>query len=137
MKPTIFKDKIYIGINPDNEKEYLAPPSWDCNWYWGFGYLQNKNIHHHIDCINKDKNLFNAIKEYYTDLQLDNNKLWVFCELMATFYTLKETANLYYRGGSHYTQNPLNHLLQNKTEYDHINNELMPQLFDEVYKLFN
>ena len=38
---TNFKKKYLLGyIN--NESIYLSPPSWDCNWYWGFGYLGKK-----------------------------------------------------------------------------------------------
>lgn len=142
VNTTKFDDKIFMGVS-DGKREYLAEPSWDCDWYWGFGYLQNKNIHHHIDGLSKDKNLFDAIKEYYGDtlneaLKVDDNKnLWTFCELMATFYALKETAEVLGRGGSHYTTNPIKELITNKVEAKRINDIVMPALFDEIYKLFN
>jgi L-rhamnose isomerase len=131
-----------MGKN-DGENEYLASPSWDCSWYWGFGYLQNKNIHHHLDTLNTSKNMFDAIKEYYGDtlnnvLQIDDNKnLWVFCELVETFYTLKETAEVLGSGGSHYTTNPIAGLIKNEKEVKRINEEVLPAIFDEIYKIFN
>ena len=33
-------DYYYIGKNADGEKVWLEKPSWDCGWYWGFGYLE-------------------------------------------------------------------------------------------------
>lgn len=139
---TKFEDKILMGT-ANGWGEYLAAPSWDCGYYWGFGYLQNHNIHHHINSINKNKNLFDAIKEYYGEtlnpklVENDYSKLWVFCELMKTFYTLKETAEVFRRGGSFYTKNPISTLIKNDKDVDRINKEIMPALFDEIYKLFN
>lgn len=37
----MFGKNIYlIGINEGGEKIFLEEPSWDCGWYWGFGYLE-------------------------------------------------------------------------------------------------
>lgn len=37
----MFGKEVYlIGINEDGEKVFLEEPSWDCGWYWGFGYLE-------------------------------------------------------------------------------------------------
>lgn len=135
-KTTIFTDKVFIG-EADNEKEYLAAPSWDCGWYWGFGYLQNRDIHHHVDSLDSKKNLFDALQEYYGEsLALKEDKLWQFCELMGTFYALRKTAEVLGRGGSHYTTNPIADLIKNADEVKRINDVIMPALFDEVYKLF-
>lgn len=139
---TKFKEKIFIGKS-DGLNEFLAAPSWDCGWYWGFGYLQNENIHHHVDSINKDKSLFDSIKEYYGDTinpkltENDNAKLWIFCELMRTFYTLKKTTEVLGRGGSNYTTNPISALIKNVDEVKRINEVIMPALFNEIYNLFN
>ena len=136
MKTTIFNKKVYIGSN-EGEREYLANPSWDCDWYWGFGYLQNRNIHHHVNTLNKDKNMHDALIEYYEDtLVLKDGKLWQFCELMYTFYTLKEAAQVLGRGGSNYTTNPISELIKNESEVKRINEIVLPALFDEIYKLF-
>ena len=53
--------KIQLGT-VDNESIFLSPPSWDCGWYWGFGYLDNKNCHYHLSELSKDYNLFDGIK---------------------------------------------------------------------------
>lgn len=139
-RTTKFEDNIFMGESGGLE-EYLVAPSWDCDWYWGFGYLQNEGIHHHLDKLNKDKNMFDAIKDYYgdtlNDVLKEDKKLWIFCELMQTFYTLKETAEVLGRGGSHYTTNPIKELITNQKEVERINKIILPALFDEIYKLFN
>lgn len=55
---------------------------------------------------------------------------------MATFYALKETAEVLGRGGSHYTNNPISELIKNADEVKRINEVIMPALFDEIYKIF-
>jgi hypothetical protein len=52
MKTLSNYEKILLGYN-NNEPIYLSPPSWDCGWYWGFGYLGNKNCHYHVDGLTK------------------------------------------------------------------------------------
>lgn len=33
----------------DHKPIYLEGFSWDCDWYWGGGYIGNKNMHCHFD----------------------------------------------------------------------------------------
>lgn len=34
------EDYYLIGRDCDGKNVWLEKPSWDCGWYWGFGYLQ-------------------------------------------------------------------------------------------------
>lgn len=34
------KDIYLLGVDSDNQNVWLEAPSWDCNWYWGFGYVE-------------------------------------------------------------------------------------------------
>lgn len=135
---TNFIEKVYLG-KVYGVNTYLAAPSWDCNWYWGFGYIQNEDLHTHFDSLSKTKNMWDSVKEYFDDgtLSIDDEKLWKLCELMRTFYTLKETAEVYHRGGSNYGFNPLKEILKDEAQYKKINFEILPSIFDEVYKIFN
>jgi hypothetical protein len=137
MKITKFDDDIILG-EVDDRVVYLRKPCWDCDWYWGFGYLGNYNCHYHIDGLDKNKNLYDAIKEHFGDSLTikDDKKLWLFCELISTFYSLKETAEVLGRGGSNYGENPLADIIKNKTEVDRINNEIMPKIFDAIWDIF-
>ncbi len=132
-----YPKSIFIGIN-NNEKIYLSSPSWDCGWYWGFGYLGNRNCHYHVDGLNAKENisLFDAFKKHFGDsLVVRDSQLWTLCELFKTFYTLKETAEVLGRGGSHLTKNPCSELIVNKEEVARINSIVLPAIFEEIYKI--
>lgn len=143
--------KVFIGVNA-GEKIYLSPPSWDCGWYWGFGYLGNNNCHYHVDgltthewydtekgCFRSERlNLFDGFRKHFGDsFQITDADLWTLCELFKTFYTLKETAEVLGRGGAHYTTNPCADLIKNETETARINNIVLPQIFEEIYRVLN
>lgn len=129
--------KVLIGIN-DGENIYLSAPSWDCGWYWGFGYLGNRNCHYHVDGLNKKINLHDALIEHFgKSLTIRESKLWEFSELFQTFYTLRETAEVLGRGGSHLTSNPCKDIIINKDEVERINNIVLPSIFIAIYDIID
>mgnify|MGYP003538918474 CR=1 FL=1 len=135
----LFGDKIALG-KVDGRIIYLSPPSWDCDWHWGFGYLGNHNCHYHVDGLNKYENinLFDAFKKHFdkdTFIVTKDADLWTLCELFKTFYTLKEAAEVLGRGGSHYSTNPIATFIVNKMEVKRINKIILPMLFNEIYKV--
>jgi hypothetical protein len=45
-------NRILLGYTKrENHREpiFLYDFSWDCGWYWGGGYIGNKNMHSHFD----------------------------------------------------------------------------------------
>jgi hypothetical protein len=152
---TKFQEKLLIGSVPCGlvtRKVYLSAPSWDCDWYWGFGYLGNKTMHFHvnglktIDRYNVEKNvreyefvnLFDGFKKKFGDslVVTDDKDLWKLCDLFQSFYTLKEVAALYRGGCSHYTDvNNIGLNLTNLAQYKEINYELIPKIFDAIYDI--
>ena len=144
--------KVLLGKN-DGQNIYLSPPSWDCNWYWGFGYLGNKDCHYHVDGLKKIEtynfdakawthesvNLYNGLKRHFGDsfIVKEDKDIFTLAELFSTFYSLRETAEMLGRGGSHYTTNPCKDIIINKDETDRINNIVLPTVFDEIYKVLN
>jgi hypothetical protein len=62
--------KIKLGIlNPKATKTtnykqaiFLTKHSFDCGWYWGFGYIGNAGHHFHIDSLFHNEN----IKDVFT-----------------------------------------------------------------------
>lgn len=130
-----YADRILLGYN-DNEPIYLSAPSWDCGWYWGFGYLGNRNRHYHLSSLFKNKNLYDGLKEHFKEtLRLRNTDKWVFAELIRTFYYLKDTAEVLGRGGSHLSSNPCEDIIINKEEVKRINEIVLPKIFDEIYNI--
>lgn len=136
----MFEKKFFFGIRKsDNALIYLTAPKWDCDWYWSFGYLGNKNEHYHLINFENGRNI-NMYDALITDYNLNEklkDNLWIFCELAQTVYTLKETAEVLTRGGSNYTTNPLKDLIKNPNELERLNNVVLPALFKEIEKLFN
>ncbi len=145
-------NKIKLGV-VNNENIYLSPPSWDCDWYWGFGYIGNKNCHYHIDGLKKIEtynfekkvfeyefvNLYDGFKRHFGDsfIVKEDKDIWTLAELFKTFYTLKETAEVLGRGGSHYTKNPCSLIIMNKEEVKRINEIVLPEIFKEIYAILN
>ena len=129
---------------------YLKRPEWSCEWYWGFGYLQRWNyrtqdidFHTHInDEFSKlpdgrRSNWFDGMKALFDqgDVFKSDRDRWKFVEIVKTIYSLKETAEVLGRGGSHYGNNPCAELIMNHDEVQRINYKVIPALIDEMYKL--
>ena len=131
-------EKIQLGT-VNNESIFLSPPSWEYNWYWGFGYLGNKDCHYHLSELSKDYDLFDGIKNHFGDSFIikDDNDIWTFAELMQTFYNLQEAAEVFKHGSSGYTSNPCKDIIINKAVVIRINHIIMPAIFEEIYKLLN
>ena len=135
--PQLTIPKRYLG-KLDGEKVWLAPPSWYCDWYWGYGYIQNNNLHTHFNLLDTNDNLFNAMQRRFNGtFSLQGSNLWTFYDLLQTFYSLKEIAEVYSRGSSPYTSNQLADILRNPKEYKRINEKLLPKIFIEIDKLFD
>lgn len=140
-----YPENVYMGMTEDGDRIYLRRPSWDCGWYWGFGYLGNDNCHYHLSGLTSEhkNNLWNALrKEFPIDTgagagavaQMWRRKtLWEFCEVVKTVYTLREAAEVLGRGGAHYTENPCKELIQNPDEVKRLNEVVIPRLIDEMY----
>lgn len=147
-----YKSKIYLGT-VNNERIYLSAPSWDCGWYWGFGYLGNMNCHYHVDGLTKIKNynfeksvweyefvnLYDGFKKHFGDsfIVKNDSDIWTLAELFKTWYTLKETAEVLGSGSAHMTTNPCKDIIINKDEVTRINGIVLPQIFEEIYKILS
>ena len=134
---TIKYPRVFLGISVEDERIYLSPPSWDCDWYWGWGCIGNKNCHYHLSSMFEKIDMHTGIEEHFKTFAITNDKdLWTFCELVRTFYCLRETSDVLTRGGSHYTNNPCQELIEDADYAKHINTVLIPAIFAETYKLF-
>ena len=147
--------KVYLlGRDKDGDYVWLEAPSWDCGWYWGFGYIERyKNnrkpsiaedisSHSHWD----NEIVGNIDGEYRHHLNANPNivesvltdeESWKLAELMKSYYILKETADFFKHGGSHLTENPLKNFLQSEEQTKRINEVLLPEIFKEIDKLLS
>ena len=145
------KDVYLLGKDEDGIFYWLEKASWDCDWYWGGGYVEtytnnehpeySRDIesHQHFDGLffNKRKNGFDLFNEFFAETPLTKNEIWELCELMKSFYIAREYSDMLYRGGAHYTSNPAKEAIKNEEEYERINKIVIPAIMDEVYKLLS
>lgn len=134
------KNKVYFGHHIEwNEKIWLTKPKYSCGWYWSFGYLGNKNCHYHLDGYQNGRNI-NMYAALQTDYLLSPhiaNNLWSFCEQAQTIYTLKEAADVLYRGGANYTTNPLRNFIISNNHNDNLNMVVLPKLLQNFWDQFS
>jgi len=83
-------DKILLGTI-DNERIYLSKHEWNCDWYWGFGYIGNRNCHYHLESLLPEHD----ITKVFQDTKLTQGNWWIVKELFGQAYALKEAAQVY------------------------------------------
>lgn len=139
-----------LGKDKDGVSYWLAEPSWDCGWYWGFGYVEtytnNRNpeksrdisSHQHFDrmFLNGPKCSRDMFKEFFVETPLSDDKIWELVDYMQTFYTLKSAAELFRHGYSWQTGSAKINALQSEKQERLINNALLPEVFERIEKLF-
>jgi len=97
--------RIKIGnIKGKVKSVYLEKHRWDCDWYWGFGYLETRDMHFHFDGVTPNQS---GSKELVFDIGCEDKVIvelepgldgWILMELFQQAYTLKKGAEMYYTG---------------------------------------
>ena len=145
----VFGETSYLlGRGKDGDMYYLVEPKFDCGWYWGMGYIHSYTnqrqpersrdiqMHTHFDSMFfREHDGHTNFKEKFVETPLADKEIWTLMELMKSAYTLREMADMCYRGGAHYTTNPCKELLQDWNEYNRINDVLLPAIFEQVRNL--
>lgn len=144
-----FGKHYLLGINYDGEYVWLEKESWDCGWYWGFGYLhtytnnrqpeRSKDItaHFHFDSafLKGPECTRDMFKKYFKETVLTDDEIWELCDYMKTFYTLKSVAELFKSGYSHQTERAKIEDLKSEEQQDLVNKVWLPELFKRIEKL--
>jgi hypothetical protein len=131
-------DKIYLGKLREDFPEiggeliYLYKHSWDCNWYWGMGYIGNKDLHTHFDLSFLGRSFESDITSVFSKTKLTQNNWWTILEMFQSAYALKEAAELYHRGGSHISNNLCREKLKNEELAARLNKDLK-EVLDTVW----
>lgn len=146
-----FGKHYLLGINQDGEKVWLEEPSWDCGWYWGFGYLHiysnNKcpersrdiNLHTHFDSLflNGSECARDLFKKYFKETVLTDDEIWELVDYMRTFYTLKSVAELFKTGYSNQTERAKIEDLKSEEQCDLVNKVWLPEVFNRIKLLLS
>lgn len=153
------KEVLLLGKGKDGKNLYLVKASWDCGWYWGFGYVQSYNRggiewHTHIDSsfmgVQKvwdiDKNKFvetDYIHNIYdapilAETTFSKEEGWQLSELFKQFYKFKEVAEILHIGGAGITT-LCDYLKIDYPEKEarckEINEVILPQIFEKIYSI--
>lgn len=164
-KSHAFGKNIYlVGQEPDGTLVWLEAPSWDCGWYWGFGYMETytnnlhperaKDItsHSHWEgflgrqekydftkgCWVLDNEYRHHIKESLklSDCVLTEDESWEISDLMKRFYTLRETAEILHSGTGHLTSRG-EHKTKNDEMLKWLNEVEIPTIMSAVIKILS
>ena len=131
----IKQEKIYIG-QIDNENIYITKHSWDCDWYWGFGYLGNRNRHFHIEsliCVRDDNGKYPSteIADIFTVPVFTQNQWWIIRDLFIQAYSIRKCAEVFRYGGNQTHKTGITDILKNTMVKEVIDNEIQDEKFME------
>ena len=123
--------KIFLGTMATNfnslskgDRIYIDKHSFDCGWYWGFGYIGNAHMHTHFDSVFlKGANDIKMPSELFVVPKYTDKEWWLILDLFKQAYTLKQCAEVYQYGG-HYITNEHTQLIKNDELADKINSDL-------------
>lgn len=101
------KFHVYLGTDRQTGyKVFLKGFAWDCNWYWGGGYLRcnykngKQAIHTHFNCVFLDGVAhWKDLNYFLLDVQFDSAQWWRIKDLYKQFYTLTKAAEVFQYGG--------------------------------------
>lgn len=156
-----FGKQVYLlGKDANGVKYWLEAPTWDCGWYWGFGYIETYqqnwspskardiDSHQHADGkyiagnaagtgkrYNDDDNLFTG--DFLTEKTFSEADGWQLRELFAQFYHLKTQGEFYGRGGMHITTLPTQHAMQDKEQAKKVNTLYIPMVIKNILQLLS
>jgi ElaB/YqjD/DUF883 family membrane-anchored ribosome-binding protein len=97
------EESIYLGVSKEYGNTWYRKHEWDCGWYWGFGYLGNRDCHWHIDSIINHPKEYNSnwtnVTHHFTTTWLSQKQWWILRDLFLNAYALKKAAECYRCGG--------------------------------------
>lgn len=141
------KDAYFLGQDENGINYFLEQAKWDCGWYWGGGYVEtytnngnparSRDIssHSHFDSMFLKGNAYDTFKAFFKVTPFSDKEIWQILELMQSFYTARKYSDMLHIGGAHYTSNPAKETIQNESEYNRINKEVIPAIFDNLYDI--
>jgi len=158
-KDHAFGKNVYLlGRNEWGELLWLEAPAWDCDWDWGFGYVEvytgrggrgrvspskatDISSHSHFNGL---VGIFDDSKKYISHLNesprmketvLTDAESWELCDLMKSFYVLKDAAAIFHTGGSHLATSSVS-LKSTETE-NYINQIAIPAITARVLEILS
>ena len=129
--------KILLGrIN--NENIYLSKHTWDCGWYWGFGYVGNSNCHFHIDSLINERDYGGNfpspdVNKVFENPEFTQNQWWVIRDLFVQAYALKQAAEVFRHGGYQTSKKGITDILKDTNVIEVIDDALQTQMLAQDF----
>jgi len=140
------KDIYLLGEDAEGQKYWLEAPSWDCGWYWGFGYIEtytNNSDPSRAKDINSHQHADNFMAEYFTEWNgskpvlknrtFDEKEGWELSELFREFYFLRDSAQYWKDGNCHVSGDGL--IPKDQELADKINKVIIPSLTARILEI--
>ena len=141
------KDTFLLGIDEQGIYYWLETPSWDCDWYWGFGYIETytNNKHPHLSRdVSSHQHADKFLSEYFTswngskpilkERTFSDKEGWELSELFSQFYFLKQAADNFGRGKAN-CANTLIRLWKKPDLVKEINEVILPMVMDRIIRI--
>ena len=140
-----------LGKNQFGQKVCLQQQTGSAS-YWEFGLLHAFTVNEFMTrpqdleaLVNLQRSLaqgpeysYKLFKSYFKETVLSNDEIWELCDYIKTYYTLKDTADLFRRGFSGYgyrSEKAELSCLPFEPFACAINQTMLPELFGRVEKL--
>lgn len=100
------KEVYFLGKDEDGTKYWLEAPSWECGWYWDFGYIEtyqgNRTPEKAVDIdSHQHATYFYSVwcNKILKETTFSDEEKWALCELFSNFYTLRTLADAQHHNG--------------------------------------
>lgn len=143
------KDIYLLGADDDGINYWLEAPSWECEWYWGFGYIEtytNNRSPEYSKDISSHSHATDFMSEYFTEWNGSNPILkemtfnekegWELSELFSQFYHLRTQAKFWKNGKMDTSDTNIKSWKDEKLA-EKINQEIIPVITNRIIKILN
>ena len=148
QKDRAFRKDVYLlGADEEGILYWLEAPSWDCGWYWGFGYIEtytnnehpghSRDIesHQHAGSFMKWWTDINSNTPILVETTFNEAEGWEITELFKRFYMFQDLAEYYHHGHAGITSKTKPGNGKNLKEWDRINKKVIPEIMDRIIEI--
>lgn len=138
------KDVYLLGEDKDGTWYWLEEAKWDCDWYWGFGYIETytrnkepsraKDIESHQHADDFYPKWWQGDEPILTAITFTEKEGWELAELLKQFYILKESAEYFGRGKAYMADTKIEPYKKPEL-VEEINKVRMPIIFNRIYEI--
>lgn len=142
-----FGKKVYLlGKDKKGIKYWLEEPRWECDWYWGFGYIETyennddpenaRDIDSHQHADDFYPKWWGEKDSILTETTFNKDEGWKLADLFRQFYMFQGLAEYMHIGHTGMTQTKiLFPALEREELYNRLNKEIIPQIFKQIEEI--